>query len=71
MEQPRNHDHPGEDEPFAGESERKKSWIDRRRDKIVAEIEANRRGEYTVPTWVLVVALIAMIVVICTFMLLA
>lgn len=33
----------------------------RRRDRIAAEIEANRRGEYRVPTWVLVVALVAMI----------
>jgi hypothetical protein len=32
-------------------------FADRRRQKIRAEIERNRRGEYTVPTWVLVVAL--------------
>lgn len=31
--------------------------VDRRRDKIVAEIERNRRGEYRVPTWVLAVVL--------------
>ncbi|MFI7213504.1 hypothetical protein ACIBP4_18835 [Micromonospora maritima] len=35
----------------------KLNWIDRRREKIRAEIERNRRGEYTVPTWVLAVAL--------------
>ena len=37
----------------------KLNWIDRRREKIRAEIERNRRGEYTVPTWVLAVALVA------------
>ncbi|MGH3647023.1 MAG: hypothetical protein ACRDTM_07595 [Micromonosporaceae bacterium] len=31
-----------------------------RRDKIREEIEANRRGDYTVPTWVLFLALIAL-----------
>ncbi|MFE9206445.1 MULTISPECIES: hypothetical protein [unclassified Micromonospora] len=40
----------------------KLNWIDRRREKIRAEIERNRRGEYKVPTWVLGVAL-ALIVV--------
>lgn len=39
----------------------RRSWIDRRRDKIVEEVQRNRRGEYTVPTWVLAVALVAMI----------
>lgn len=34
---------------------------ERRRDRIRAEIEANRRGEYVVPTWVLVLALVAMV----------
>lgn len=33
----------------------------RRREKIVAEIERNRRGEYTVPTWALVLILLALI----------
>lgn len=32
-------------------------WIQKRREKVVAEIERNRRGEYRVPTWVLAVAL--------------
>jgi hypothetical protein len=32
-----------------------------RRDKIREEIEANRRGEYVVPTWVLAVALMLMV----------
>ncbi|MBL6277942.1 hypothetical protein JMF97_17445 [Micromonospora fiedleri] len=35
----------------------RQSWLERRRDKVRAEIERNRRGEYTVPTWVLAAAL--------------
>ncbi|MFD0559856.1 hypothetical protein FB566_0509 [Stackebrandtia endophytica] len=42
--------------------ERKPSRLERRREKIRDEIERNRRGEYSVPTWVLVVVLIAVIV---------
>lgn len=42
--------------------ERKPSRLERRRQKIRDEIERNRRGEYSVPTWVLVVVLIAVIV---------
>jgi hypothetical protein len=29
------------------------SWTTRRREKIAAEVARNRRGEFTVPTWVL------------------
>jgi hypothetical protein len=36
--------------------------VSRRRDRIRQEIERNRRGEYSVPTWVLVVALAAIVV---------
>jgi hypothetical protein len=32
----------------------RQNWLERRREKVIAEIERNRRGEYTVPTWVLV-----------------
>ncbi|MCZ7374219.1 hypothetical protein [Micromonospora sp. WMMC250] len=35
----------------------RQSWVERRREKIRAEIDRNRRGEYTVPTWVLALAL--------------
>ena len=35
------------------------TWYERRRAKIAAEIAKNRRGEYKVPTWVLVAALVA------------
>ena len=39
----------------------KLNWADRRREKIVEEIQRNRRGEYTVPTWVLAAALAAIV----------
>jgi len=32
-----------------------------RREKMIAEIQANRRGEYKVPTWVLGLTLVAII----------
>ncbi len=41
----------------AGPGSEKQSWVERRRQKIRDEIERNRRGEYTVPTWVLALAL--------------
>ncbi|MDG4766222.1 hypothetical protein O7632_19245 [Solwaraspora sp. WMMD406] len=36
---------------------RRENWVERRRNKIAEEIARNRRGEYTVPTWVLALAL--------------
>ncbi|WP_018215401.1 hypothetical protein [Salinispora vitiensis] len=47
--------------PPGGSGSEKQSWTERRRQKIRAEIERNRRGEYTVPTWVLALALAAMV----------
>jgi hypothetical protein len=40
----------------------RESWVFRRRDRIVEEIQRNRRGEYRVPTWVLAVALAVFVV---------
>ncbi|WBB76741.1 hypothetical protein O7602_14900 [Micromonospora sp. WMMD1128] len=40
----------------------KLNWIDRRREKIRAEIERNRRGEHRVPTWVLAAVLVLIVV---------
>jgi fatty acid desaturase len=37
------------------------SRMSRRRDKIVAEIERNRRGENRVPTWALALILLGLI----------
>jgi hypothetical protein len=39
----------------------KANFMQRRRDKIVEEIQRNRRGEYTVPTWVLAAVLVAIV----------
>ena len=39
----------------------KLNWVERRREKIRTEIARNRRGEYTVPTWVLAAALILIV----------
>lgn len=41
--------------------EKRRSPMDRRREKIANEIQRNRRGEYVVPTWVLAAALIAIV----------
>ncbi|MEV0647229.1 hypothetical protein AB0I28_18370 [Phytomonospora sp. NPDC050363] len=41
--------------------EPKLSRLERRRAKIRAEIERNRRGDYKVPTWVLAVALVVFV----------
>ncbi|GIG87517.1 hypothetical protein [Plantactinospora endophytica] len=35
--------------------------VERRRAKIREEIERNRRGEYSVPTWVLTLALVLVV----------
>lgn len=37
------------------------SRLQRRRDKIAEEIARNRRGEYTVPTWVLTLILVLLV----------
>ncbi|MER7892654.1 hypothetical protein AB0C04_24420 [Micromonospora sp. NPDC048909] len=47
-------------EPTEGGRQRQ-NWVERRREKIRAEIERNRRGEYTVPTWVLALALVLIV----------
>lgn len=39
----------------------RRGWLARRREKIVAEIARNRRGEHKVPTWVLVAILLAVL----------
>ncbi len=36
-------------------------WLERRRERIRAEIERNRRGGHTVPTWVLALILVAFV----------
>ena len=39
----------------------RRSWAERRHAKIRAEVERNRRGDYRVPTWVLVVILVVLV----------
>lgn len=40
----------------------RQGWLQKRRAKMIEEIEANRRGEYTVPTWVLTLILVVVVV---------
>jgi hypothetical protein len=47
-------------EPHGGEPARPGFW-QRRRDRFVAEIERNRAGGHRIPTWVLALALVAML----------
>jgi hypothetical protein len=61
---------PEEFDPFAGPFEQARMAHRNRREKIIQEILANRRGEFKIPTWVLAVALVALIVGICTVLLL-
>jgi hypothetical protein len=58
--------HPEPAERFAADGQDSRadgqdSRINRRRDRIVAEIQRNRRGQYRIPTWVLTVALVALV----------
>jgi hypothetical protein len=46
---------------FGRRLDAKPRW-ERRKDKIRAEIERNRRGDYKVPTWVLAAILVAIVV---------
>ena len=49
-------------DPFQSPAEARMNWLERRREKAVQEILRNRRGEYSVPTWVLGALLGAIIV---------
>ncbi|MFG1722913.1 hypothetical protein ACGFLT_21320 [Micromonospora chalcea] len=52
---------PGRETPSGRDGTEKLNWIDRRREKIRAEIERNRRGDHKVPTWVLAAALVLIV----------
>ncbi|MEV4617665.1 hypothetical protein AB0J74_02980 [Asanoa sp. NPDC049573] len=39
----------------------RQGWLQKRRQKVIEEIERNRRGDYRVPTWVLAVLLVAVL----------
>lgn len=47
--------------PTEGSPDFKVAWVHKRRQRIAAEIGRNRRGEYTVPTWVLAMILVAVL----------
>ena len=60
---------PDEFDPFVTRPQRRRGYLDRRREKVVAEIKRNRRGDYKVPTWVFVAALLALLAVWAIFLL--
>ena len=37
------------------------AWLRRHQDKVAAEMERNRRDDYTVPTWVLTLLLVVVV----------
>jgi hypothetical protein len=41
----------------------RQGWLQTRRDRVVAEIERNRRGDYKVPTWVLAMGIVAVLLI--------
>ena len=41
--------------------EEKPGYLERRRERIRAEIHRNRQGGHTVPTWVMALALVLMV----------
>ena len=41
--------------------EDRQGYLQKRRDKVREEVERNRRGEYRVPTWVLVALLVLVV----------
>ena len=52
---------PGDDDRGRYPGDAFRRFVDKRRAKIRAEIERNRRGEYTVPTWVYAVILVLVV----------
>jgi hypothetical protein len=49
------------DRPDLTPTDVRMNFMRRRQNKIVEEIERNRRGEYTVPTWVLAAILVVIV----------
>jgi hypothetical protein len=60
-------------EPNAGADERPERFglFALRRERVAAEIERNRRGEYTVPTWALALILVLFVAVWATWVMLS
>lgn len=60
QQHPDDHDRPGVPRGYTQGGARV-GWAQRRREKVVAEIQRNRRGEYRVPTWVLALLLVLLV----------
>jgi hypothetical protein len=58
-----HHSRVPEEDPFAGPSQHRVNRVERRRARVVGELERNRRGEHRVPTWVLVAAVVLILAV--------
>ncbi|HEY1485364.1 MAG TPA: hypothetical protein VGF84_04620 [Micromonosporaceae bacterium] len=52
---------PDRDGPRSDINEARVNRVNRRRDRIVAEVQRNRRGENAIPTWVLAAVLVALV----------
>jgi hypothetical protein len=53
---------PGDKAAYITPEQARTSRLLRRREKIVAEIQRNRRGDYIIPTWALTTLLAALVV---------
>ena len=51
--------------------DRKPGWAEKRRAKLAAEIQRSRTGDHAIPTWVLAVAVVAMLAAWITLIVLA
>jgi hypothetical protein len=49
------------DKPRFNPTEARVNRVNQRRDRIVAEIQRNRRGEHAIPTWVLAAVVVLII----------
>ena len=61
MSEPQPSGQTPEEKPEYTPEQARYSLMGRRRQKIIDEIERNRRGEYVVPTWVLATALVVLV----------
>jgi hypothetical protein len=52
---------PDRGRPHSDSNQARVNRVNRRRDRIVAEVQRNRRGENAIPTWVLAAVLVALV----------
>ena len=55
------HSEPDRPAAFSGAGEEKPGYLERRRERIRAEVQRNRRGGHAVPTWVMALALVLIV----------